>query len=56
MPPPTWPAATCRRVVELSVHQGLSQAEVAERLGIPLGTVKSRMHHALRKLRGMLDD
>ena len=45
-----------RRVVELSVHQGLSQAEVAERLGIPLGTVKSRMHHALRKLRGMLDD
>lgn len=48
--------ARWRRVVELSVHQGLSQAEVAERLGIPVGTVKSRMHHALRKLRKMLDD
>jgi DNA-directed RNA polymerase specialized sigma24 family protein len=29
--------------------------EVAVRLGIPVGTVKSRMHHAKRALRASLD-
>ena len=40
-----------RRVVELSVFEGNSHAEVAGRLGIPTGTVKSRLHHALARLR-----
>ena len=43
-----------RDVVQLSVYEGLSHAEVAERLDIPEGTVKSRLHHALRRLREAL--
>lgn len=38
-------------VIELSVRQGLSHREVAERLGIPVGTVKSRMHLAVQRMR-----
>jgi RNA polymerase sigma-70 factor (ECF subfamily) len=43
-----------RDVVHLSVFEGLSHAEVAQRLEIPEGTVKSRLHHALRRLREAL--
>ena len=44
-----------RDVVQLSVFEGLSHAEVADRLDIPEGTVKSRLHHALRRLRETLE-
>lgn len=40
-----------REVVVLVFYQGLSYPEVAEVLDIPVGTVKSRMFHALRQLR-----
>lgn len=43
-----------REVVILHLYQGLSYPEMAETLGIPLGTVKSRMHAALEKLRTVL--
>ena len=43
-----------RQVVELGVFQDLPYAEVAEILGIPVGTVKSRMYHAMRQLRAFL--
>lgn len=43
-----------REVVRLSVYDGLPHAEVARRLEIPEGTVKSRLHHALRRLREAL--
>ncbi len=43
-----------RDVVELGVFQDLPYAEVGEILGIPTGTVKSRMFNALRKLKDML--
>lgn len=43
-----------RDVVELGVFQDLPYAEVGAALGIPLGTVKSRMFNALRKLKEML--
>ena len=43
-----------RDVVELGVFQDLPYAEVAEILGIPVGTVKSRMFNALRKLKEIL--
>lgn len=43
-----------RNVVELGVFQELPYAEIAEILDIPLGTVKSRMFNALRKLKEML--
>ena len=40
-----------RTVLELSYFDGLSGAEIAERLSVPLGTVKSRAAAALGKLR-----
>lgn len=43
-----------RLVVVLCYHEGLSRAEVAEILEIPVGTVKSRLHAALAELRAML--
>ena len=45
-----------RDVVELGVFQDLPYAEVAEILGIPVGTVKSRMSNALKKLKEIFDD
>jgi RNA polymerase sigma-70 factor (ECF subfamily) len=44
-----------RQVVELGVYQELPYAEVGQILGIPVGTVKSRMFNALAKLRGYLE-
>jgi RNA polymerase sigma-70 factor (ECF subfamily) len=44
-----------QRLVFILCHlEGLRCAEVAEMLGIPEGTVKSRMWHAIRKLRHKL--
>ena len=45
-----------REVVELGVFQDLPYAEVAEILGIPVGTVKSRMHNALKELKEAFDE
>jgi len=45
-----------REVVELGVFQDLPYAEVAEILGIPVGTVKSRMSNALKKLKEVFDE
>jgi RNA polymerase sigma factor (sigma-70 family) len=38
-------------VAELAIVQDLSEAEVARRLRVPVGTVKSRLHRARRELR-----
>lgn len=40
-----------RKVVELGIFQELPYAEIAKRLSIPEGTVKSRMSNALKKLK-----
>ena len=45
-----------REVVELGVFQDLPYAEVGAILGIPVGTVKSRMSNALKKLKEVLDE
>lgn len=42
-----------REVVRLRFYAGASEAEIATALGISPGTVKSRLHHALTKLRRM---
>ena len=45
-----------RRVIELAYFAGLTQTEIAERTGVPLGTVKTRVRLAMRKLRDTLDE
>jgi RNA polymerase sigma-70 factor, ECF subfamily len=47
--------AAQREVIELAYFGGLSQREISERSGVPLGTVKSRTASAFRQLREELD-
>jgi RNA polymerase sigma-70 factor, ECF subfamily len=44
-----------RAVVVLHHYLDLTLDEVAEALGVPVGTVRSRLHHAMRGLRAALD-
>jgi RNA polymerase sigma-70 factor, ECF subfamily len=44
------------RVVELSFYQEKAHAEIAQILGIPLGTVKSRLRLAMTRLRNLLGE
>jgi len=44
-----------RSVLELAYFQGLSQSEIAGRLGHPLGTVKTRVRLGLAKLASLLE-
>jgi RNA polymerase sigma-70 factor (ECF subfamily) len=44
-----------RELILLAFYLGLSQQEIAEVLGVPVGTVKSRTHYARRRLQELLD-
>ena len=44
-----------RAVVVLHHYLDMTLDEVAETLGVPVGTVRSRLHHAMRGLRAALD-
>ena len=44
-----------RQVLEMAYFGGKTQVRIAEELGIPLGTVKTRTFAALRKLRARLE-
>ena len=44
-----------RAVFVMHHHAGLPLAAIAEIVGVPLGTVKSRLHHSIRNLRAVLE-
>jgi RNA polymerase sigma-70 factor (ECF subfamily) len=44
-----------RAVVVLHHYQGMALTEVADLLGVPEGTARSRLHYALRTLRGAVE-
>jgi RNA polymerase sigma-70 factor, ECF subfamily len=45
-----------RAVVVLHHYIGYSLTEIADALGIPVGTARSRLHYAVRRMRAALDD
>ena len=45
-----------QEVVRLSFIHDMPHAEIAEKIGIPLGTVKSRLRLAYERLRPLLED
>jgi RNA polymerase sigma-70 factor, ECF subfamily len=44
------------QAILLRYFEELSEKDVAERLGIPVGTVKSRLHHGLKRLAESIDE
>jgi RNA polymerase sigma-70 factor (ECF subfamily) len=48
-------SAMQREILDLRFSQGLSYAEIAEALEIPVGTVRSRLHHAVAEVRSRLE-
>jgi RNA polymerase sigma-70 factor, ECF subfamily len=49
-------SAKHREVLELHYRGDLTQQQISERLGVPIGTVKTRTYHALRALKRKLEE
>lgn len=49
-------SAQDREILEFRLRDGLAYAEIAEALGIPIGTVRSRIHSAIIRLRRAIYD
>jgi RNA polymerase sigma-70 factor, ECF subfamily len=45
-----------RETIERAYYQGETREAIAEAMGVPVGTVKSRLKYALDKLRGLIGD
>lgn len=43
-----------REAIELAFFSSLTQAEIAERLGVPLGTIKARIRRGMMKMKDMI--
>lgn len=43
-------------VIELAYWQGMTHTEISQKLGLPLGTVKSRLQLGLRRLRALAEE
>ncbi len=43
-----------RQAIQMAFFEGLTQAEIAERTGAPLGTIKARIRRGLGKLRTLI--
>ena len=44
------------KMIQLAFYEGLSHREIAEKMDVPLGTVKSRIRLAFAKMKGRLED
>lgn len=49
-------SAQHKTVLVMHIYQGLTYVEIGEAIGIPTGTVKSRLFYAIRKLREVIED
>ena len=45
-----------REVITMSFDQDLADGQIADRLGVPVGTVRSRTYYALRAMRLQLEE